>query len=92
MRKYKLKEYGLTQDDYDDLLKKQDGRCGICEFKVLDKKLVVDHCHLTGRVRGLLCTKCNVAIGLLRDDPELVKAALRYLENPPPSTLVNEGG
>lgn len=79
-RKHRLKRYGLTIEEYQSLSDSQDGRCAICEFKVFDNPLIVDHCHITKKIRGLLCNKCNIAIGLLRDDPQLVRSALIYLE------------
>lgn len=79
-RKKTLKKYGLTEAEYDAIVLQQDGKCLIC-LRVPVDKLVVDHCHTTGRVRGLLCRKCNAAIGILDDSPELLKRAIRYLEN-----------
>jgi hypothetical protein len=80
------KLYGVTLDEYNKLLESQDGVCKICnrtelESSCVDRNLHVDHCHDTGKVRGLLCTKCNTALGLLSDDPELLKKAIDYLEN-----------
>jgi hypothetical protein len=83
----KLKIYGLSVEDYDSLLNKQNGVCAICEQKetVLDgvsgkvKMLSVDHCHDTGKVRGLLCSACNTGIGLARHDPEILRSAISYL-------------
>lgn len=74
-RKYK---YGITQEEFDALLVSQDGRCAIC--RVLLEKAVVDHDHDTGRVRGLLCWNCNVALGHMRDDPDTLARAIAYLE------------
>jgi hypothetical protein len=74
--------YGILQEDYDALLASQNGHCAICGGDRFDKRrkaLGVDHDHLTGVVRGLLCRSCNLAIGLLRDDPALLRAALDYL-------------
>jgi hypothetical protein len=70
-----------TKDTRAKLHKEQDGRCAICnkhesEFTV---KLGVDHCHTTNKVRGLLCTNCNHAIGQLKDSPELCFRAAEYL-------------
>lgn len=77
-RKYRLKQYGLTPDDYDAMVAAQDGRCGICAQ--VSATLVVDHDHTTGEVRELLCTRCNVGIGHLDDDLERLRAAVAYLE------------
>lgn len=78
-----LKQYGLTIEDYNALLEKQGGVCAICSNVCsTGKRLSVDHDHDTGRVRGLLCSTCNRGIGMLRDDPELIRAALRYLTSP----------
>jgi hypothetical protein len=74
--------YGLTQDDYDQLLELQYGRCAICRT---DKpgggagRWHIDHDHETGHVRGLLCNGCNVGIGFLQEDPEILMAAARYV-------------
>lgn len=79
--------YGLTQDEWMGLLAKQGGKCAICA-RDLDHELVtrttpgkacVDHDHETGVVRGLLCTDCNIGIGRLKHDPNVLTAALRYL-------------
>lgn len=70
--------YGITLDDYNKLFEKQNGRCAICS-KTQERTLHVDHCHSSGRVRGLLCQKCNMAIGLLHDSADLLKKAVKYL-------------
>ena len=83
----KLKErYGITREDYDDMFKNQNGVCAIClkpEKAQQGNKsvweLAVDHCHKTGKVRGLLCNKCNRAIGYLDDNPLLTDRATKYL-------------
>ncbi len=79
--------YGLTEIEYKELYNKQSGLCAICggsqqgyRLSGKRKKLCVDHSHKTGVVRGLLCTRCNSAIGLLNDDAELLKIVLIYLE------------
>lgn len=71
-------KYGLTEQDYHAMVHAQDGRCAICQAD--DEQLVVDHCHGTGLVRGLLCTPCNSAIGMLRDDPAAIQRAKEYVE------------
>lgn len=68
--------YGITSKEYDALFVAQSGLCAIC---YRDKPLVVDHSHLTGVVRGLLCQSCNTAIGLLGDSLEGVQSATLYL-------------
>jgi hypothetical protein len=73
--------YGINQKDYEELLNKQGGGCAICGQKPSKKPLSVDHCHKTGKVRGLLCQKHNVAIGLLNEDPDLFDAAKKYLQH-----------
>jgi len=78
-RKQGLKKYGLDQEAFDKLLREQDGRCAICR-KASDRTLHVDHDHVTGKVRGLLCTRCNPGLGYFQDDPALCRAAADYLE------------
>jgi hypothetical protein len=72
--------YGLTVDDILNKLKEQDNKCAICETTFENRtNTVVDHCHHTGKFRGLLCRTCNVGIGQLRDDPDIVLKAYKYL-------------
>jgi Recombination endonuclease VII len=79
LRSGKLKRlYGISAAEYDALLAKQGGVCAICR-KRSKGRLCVDHCHLTGTVRGLLCSACNVALGYLKDDQASLVAALAYL-------------
>ncbi len=70
------KLYGITLEHYNNLLTDQQNSCKICLKEV---KLFVDHCHATKKVRGLLCSKCNFAIGLMDDSPERLEAAAMYL-------------
>lgn len=80
-RFYQIKTiYGVTREEYNTLKIKFNNTCGICKKKP-KYNLAIDHCHKTGKIRGLLCRKCNSAIGFLNDDPNLVKAALEYLIN-----------
>lgn len=87
--------YGLTPQEYDIIFDKQNGCCAICgrshdekkrPAKLRDfsatgqRKLSVDHCHETGVVRGLLCQRCNTGLGFFSDDVELMKSAVKYLE------------
>jgi hypothetical protein len=86
-RKIWLKRlYGATLEDYEKLFVAQNGLCSICQkpetFTQLGKvtNLSIDHCHQTGKVRGLLCRKCNFLIGQANDDPKILLEAVRYLE------------
>lgn len=72
-------EYGITLQKFNEMLKHQNECCLICN-KNDEKALCVDHCHKTGKVRGLLCNKCNKALGLFNDNIELIKVAASYLE------------
>ena len=70
----------VTNEDYDDLLKAQSGKCAICRRAPdVSKKLSIDHCHLTGTIRGLLCSRCNTAIGLVEDNIKTLESAAAYL-------------
>lgn len=72
--------YGMTMPEYQVLLVSQAGRCAICTRPPTDDKLLhVDHNHVTGKVRGLLCQQCNHAIGLLQDDRAVIQQALNYV-------------
>lgn len=75
---------GLPVSEFNRMLVDQGGVCKVCKRPPNDKQLAVDHCHKTGKVRGLLCTACNFAIGLFQDDPETCEAAAAYLRNPTP--------
>jgi hypothetical protein len=77
-----LRTYGLTETDWDGLVKRQGNRCAICRTDKpggRGERWHIDHDHITGRVRGLLCGRCNSAIGMLQDDPEIIRAAARYV-------------
>ncbi len=74
-RHWKYK-YGLTEEQYFQLEEKQQGKCAICQRAL---QLCVDHCHKTGRVRGLLCTQCNHLVGNARDQIQVLKSAVNYL-------------
>jgi hypothetical protein len=69
--------YGITLEQYESDYKKQTGKCLICSQEF--GKLCVDHCHATGKYRGLLCDACNQAVGKLQDSPELCEKAAEYL-------------
>ena len=77
-RSYHLKaRYGITADDATRMYEEQDGLCAICTERPAQH---VDHDHVTGRVRRLLCFTCNSGLGNFRDDPELLRLAAEYLD------------
>jgi hypothetical protein len=84
--KHLKKKYGISLEDYESLHKAQDGLCCICKkpesitTKKRISRLAVDHCHVTGKIRGLLCFKCNTSIALIEEDPNRLKAIRDYLE------------
>ena len=73
------KNYGISPEDYERLFRRQQGKCAICGKEQTSKRLAIDHSHETDKIRGLLCTRCNVGLGMFQDDPELLIAALGYL-------------
>lgn len=80
-RKDKLKTFGLTPEEYDKLLEAQNGVCAICRGScTTGKRLAVDHCHESGKVRGLLCGSCNTSLGKFKDSPDLLRRAADYVE------------
>ncbi len=72
--------YGITLSDYAEMLVSQNGECKLCGVSHEEKRLAVDHDHKTKRVRGLLCNKCNLALGALGDDIDGIMRAASYLE------------
>ena len=81
--------YGLSLEDYNFLLEKQDNKCAICECNEFENRwtnknnklpFVVDHCHTTNKVRGLLCDNCNLMIGHAKDNIETLTKAIKYLK------------
>ena len=75
-------QFGITLDEYNALLIKQCNACAICQKtpEQNGKRLAVDHCHASSKIRGLLCSTCNQAIGLLKDNITLLKSAISYLQ------------
>jgi len=74
------RDYGLTKEGYLEMFKSQNGVCAICCNPEKKKRLAVDHCHNTGKIRGLLCARCNTSIGRFNDDVELLQKAIDYLK------------
>lgn len=84
IRNWTLKnKYSITIEEYEDLLEKQNGGCAICERNdsgvSWSKNLHVDHCHTSGKIRGLLCQPCNVSLGQMSEDIDLLYRAIEYL-------------
>jgi len=81
--KYNLKRsYGITPEDYNTMFEKQQGCCAICgkhqsNFK---RALHVDHCHDTGQVRDLLCPQCNIGVGWVERNQDVMEKAIEYLK------------
>lgn len=77
-----LERYGITAHDFEQMLDRQNGVCAVCkETQLGGKNLCIDHDHKTGKVRGLLCVACNMAIGYMKDDPQRLRAAADYLSS-----------
>lgn len=77
--------YGISMQEFEKMLAAQGGGCAICGKKIDDRRdgktrrLCVDHDHDTGRIRGILCTRCNTGIGMFGNDPDLFRRAINYL-------------
>lgn len=89
-RKLRLRKHGLTPEQFNQMLEDQDHKCAICPTPIKEtyassrsraNQATVDHCHETGKVRGLLCHHCNTGIGLMSDDPDRLESAARYLRS-----------
>lgn len=78
-----LKVHGLTMEEFKSMSKAQNDVCAICskphDESSMFKRLHVDHCHDTGKIRGLLCSRCNTALGLFKDDVQVMQKAIDYL-------------
>ena len=84
-RRYKLKtRYNITLETYNKMLTDQGHNCKICNTSSCKtgKSFAVDHCHTSQEIRGLLCSSCNTALGLMGDDTALMKKAIHYLKAP----------
>lgn len=73
-----LRRYGLDGEKYQEMWDRQRGHCAICGMQ--PKKLHVDHCHFSGRTRELLCNKCNLLLGLAKENSEVLRQAVKYLD------------
>ena len=85
IQRHMKKTYGITLEDYNLMLERQNGRCAICNGQEIFRgkgkihNLSVDHCHASGKVRGLLCRNCNQVIGTFKEDIQRFKNAIKYL-------------
>jgi hypothetical protein len=75
---YRYAKYGITKEQFDELFKNQNGKCPICTID-LKEEIHIDHDHLTGQVRGVLCGKCNKGLGQFNDNIESLTNAIKYL-------------
>jgi hypothetical protein len=80
----RMNRFGLTPKDYENLLKVQDYKCAICESPLtfVKNSAVVDHCHGTNKIRGILCRSCNTGLGSFKDEKSFLAKAIYYLERP----------
>lgn len=76
----KKRRYGISKDDFLEMLYLQNNSCSICKIQI-DESAHIDHCHSTGKVRGLLCSNCNKGLGMFKDNIDILKSAIEYLEN-----------
>jgi hypothetical protein len=82
---YLKRSYKITLQEYEELVRIQNNRCAICSSVETGRSgkaakfWMVDHCHVSGKVRGLLCHQCNIGVGNFRDDPKLLSAAISYV-------------
>lgn len=75
-------KFGMSRAQLSAILNQQQNACAICQIPFVGKgSQCIDHCHVTGRVRGVLCPKCNFAIGLMGDKPDVLRSAAKYLES-----------
>lgn len=78
-RGYLKHKYGIAPEDYEKMYNEQEGVCAICKKPHGERRLCVDHDHLTGKVRGLLCDGCNLGIGYFRENQAALASAIEYL-------------
>jgi hypothetical protein len=81
---YLKKSFGITHEQYQEILVKQGGVCAICKkYRLAPNRLFmpIDHCHTTGKIRGILCNGCNQALGIFEDSRDLLENAIQYLND-----------
>jgi hypothetical protein len=77
----RIERHGISVQQIKDMVATQKNSCGICGKEFLNNFFHIDHCHKTGRVRGLLCRKCNVGIGFMEDDVSILQKAIKYVQS-----------
>jgi hypothetical protein len=79
--KHLKRDFGITLDEYNVMFEQQEGCCKICKRHQVhfSRRLAVDHCHSTGKIRGLLCSQCNTLLGMAKDDTLVLQEAINYL-------------
>lgn len=83
IERQRYKKLGVCNTEYDKMLTQQKGKCAICNSTLNSSrytKFSVDHCHKSGKVRGLLCSACNTSLGMMKDSPLRLRRAAEYLE------------
>lgn len=79
--KFIFSKYNINKKELQNLRNNSKGKCNICKKScTTGRKLAIDHCHNTGKVRGLLCSKCNLMLGQAKDNINILKSAINYLE------------
>lgn len=73
------RNFGLTGEQYDQMLVDQNNQCAICKSKI-KREAAVDHCHVTNKIRGLLCRKCNLGLGAFKDNADTIRKAIEYVK------------
>ncbi len=76
------RNFGITENEYNTMFNLQQGKCKICNIHrdELNENLCVDHCHISNKIRGLLCRKCNAGLGIFKDDINILNSAIKYLQ------------
>lgn len=77
-----FKKFGLTSEVYEKMVSNQEGRCAICLMNIEGngERLSIDHSHKDGKIRGLLCRKCNLLLGCAKDSVEILENSIEYLK------------
>lgn len=76
-----MRRHGISVETYEDMFKQQGGVCAICGHKPDKRSLAVDHDHDSGKIRALLCNRCNLCLGYLQDDSHLIRDLASYLDS-----------